>query len=208
MNLYLKTLILILIIRPDILYSQDEKSPTVEFLNKRGYFFSDTTETGKISTVQKRWPDTLYYLTLYKASILGSPTFPMTFSKIERNDDKFQVSPAISGGIGYAFFFGDFIFTQIDKIQVNQTVSFGPLFEIGLQNDLNLEKLASLIAGGFAGVGPFVLTFGYDFLSTSFSLGIGQKIDFYTLNQNFLKPIGRIQEVRKHKSVAIPITNE
>jgi hypothetical protein len=192
----------------ELVYSQDEKSPTVKFLNNRGYYFSDTTKTGKISISHRRWPDTLYYNTIYKASILGSPTFPFSFSKIERKDGKFQVSPTISGGIGYTLFWGDFIFNETDKITIDQIASIGLLAEAGLQNNLSLEKLASLVAGGFVGVGPFILTFGYDFLSNSFSLGFGQNIDFYTLSQNFLNPMGKIREARTHKSKAIPIINE
>src|SRR5205823_1153244 len=88
---------------------QQEESPTVHFLKKRGYAFQhayiDTVNGG----VQK-WPDTLYYNTVYHPRLMGSPTIPISFSKIEVVNGQYEVSPTISIGYGYEWFWGDFIF--------------------------------------------------------------------------------------------------
>src|SRR5688500_17709349 len=76
----------------------EEKSPTARYLLTRGYIFPDSVvaDSQKI----KRWPDTLYYNTTYVAKLLGSPTIPVSFSRIEYVDGKYQVSPTISLGLG------------------------------------------------------------------------------------------------------------
>src|ERR1041385_8371035 len=78
-----------------------EKSPTAEFLLKRGYAFPETTKMVSVPDSLKKWPDTVYYNTPYKAKLLGSPTIPFSFSRIERINGKYQLSPTISIGYGY-----------------------------------------------------------------------------------------------------------
>src|SRR3954468_1201759 len=75
-----------------------EKSPTLKFLNKRGFVFADTVRKNIRVDSLKKWPDTLYYNTVYRAKLLGSPTIPISFSKIERVNGKYEVSPTISIG--------------------------------------------------------------------------------------------------------------
>lgn len=189
-------------------YGSDGKSPTVMFLNKRGYNFPDTSITKNIPDSLKKWPDTVFYNTVYKATLLGSPTIPISFSKIENINGKYQVTPSVSIGLGYTWFFGDFIFNENDKITIDPTFFFGVIGDVGLQNDFSLKKLASIFTGGFVGVGAFSLFAGYDYLSKSPSIGLGGRMDLFTLSQNFLNPIGKVREARKHKSVAVPIGNE
>jgi len=191
-----------------IVFGQEEKSPTVKFLNKRGYKFPDTSVTQSIPDGPKKWPDTVFYNTVYKASLLGSPTIPISFSKIEHINGKYQVTPSVSVGFGYTWFFGDFIFNENDKITIDPSFFFGLIGDIGLQNDFSLNKLASVFTGGFVGIGAFSLFAGYDYLSKSPSIGLGGRIDLYTLSQNFLNPIGKVRPARKHKSVAVQIGNE
>jgi len=186
----------------------DEKSPIVNFLNKRGYTFANRDSVNSISDSLKKWPDTLYYNTVYRATLLGSPTIPISFSKIEQVNGEYQVSPSISLGYGYTWFKGDFIFNENDKITVDPTFFFGVIGDIGLQNNFSLKKLASVFTGGFIGFGAFSLFGGYDFLTSSPSIGLGGRIDLFTISQNYLKPIGKVREARKHKSVATPISNE
>lgn len=206
----MKTLILCLVTLGISLISfgQEEKSPIVNFLNKRGYHFPSTINNENIADSLKKWPDTLYYNTVYKAKLFGSPTIPISFSKIEYVNGKYEVSPTISIGYGYTWFFGDFIFNENDKITVDPTFFFGLITEIGLQNDFSLKKLASILTGGFIGFGAFSLFAGYDYITKSPSIGLGGRIDLYTVKQNYLKPIGKIREVRKHKSVSLPIADE
>ena len=94
----MKTLFLCLLILGSTLISfgQEDKSPIVKFITKRGYQFPTTLNNGNIPDSIKKWPDTLYYNTVYKAKLLGSPTIPISFSKIEYVNGKYEVSPTIS----------------------------------------------------------------------------------------------------------------
>jgi hypothetical protein len=158
---------------------QEEKSPIVDFLTKRGYKFPESSKTKFIPDSTKKWPDTLYYNTVYRAKLLGSPTIPISFSKIEYVGGKYVVSPTISIGYGYTWFTGDFIFNENDKITVDPVFFFGLIGDIGLQNDFSLKKLASIFTGGFIGIGQFSLFAGYDYLSKSATIGLGGRIDLY-----------------------------
>jgi hypothetical protein len=140
--------------------------------------------------------------------VLGSPTIPISFSKIEYVDGGYEVSPSISIGYGYTWFTGDFIFNENDKITIDPKFFFGVIGDLGLQNNFSLKKLASIFAGGFIGFGAFSLFMGYDFISNSPSIGLGGRIDLFTVNQKFMKPIGKVREVRKHKSIAPPVLDE
>jgi hypothetical protein len=186
---------------------EKEKSPTVEFLNKRGYSF----DRSKIATLKggvKKWPDTLYYNTVYRSKLLGSPTIPISFSKIESVKGRYVVSPTLSIGYGYEWFFGDFIFNETDKIMVEPTFFFGVIADVGIQNDFNLTKPASFFTGIFIGFASFNIFAGYDYLSHSSSIGLGGRFDVYTFHQNSLKPFGKVEEKRRHKTGTIPIRNE
>jgi hypothetical protein len=79
---------------------------------------------------------------------------------------------------------------------------------IGLQTNLNLSKPAGLFAGGFIGIQALNIFAGYDFLIGSPILGIGARVDLFTLSQNRLKPFGKVVEKKKHKKHAFPILDE
>ncbi len=183
----------------------DQKSPTAKFLYKRGYTFPGGHKDPKRSL---GWPDTLYYNTTYRSKLLGTPTIPISFSRVEFTDGKYQITPTISIGYGYAWFLGHFIFSENDKIIVDPTFFFGLMAEIGLQNDFNLSKPAGFLTGGFIGTQAFSLFSGYDFVTKSPTIGIGSRIDVYTLSQKSLRPIGRVRELRRRKKIATPIDDE
>ncbi len=191
-----------------IVNAQQEKSPIVQFLNKRGYTFPDQRPVKTASDTMQKWPDTLYYNTVYKPQLLGSATIPISFSRIEMIDGKYEVSPTLSIGYGYTWFTGDFIFNENDKITVDPGFFFGLVADVSLQNDFSFNKLAGFFTGGFIGFGDFSLFGGYDFVSGSAALGLGGRIDLYSVKQNALHPIGRVRELRKHKRIATPIENE
>jgi hypothetical protein len=188
--------------------SLETLSPTVKYLIKRHYTFPDSLEQNQVPDSLQKWPDTVYYNTVYVAKVLGSPSIPLSFSKIELQDGKYQVSPTISIGYGYTWFKGEFIFNETDKITINPKMFFGLAGAIGLDNSLNLDKLTSVFAGGFIGISSFCLFVGYDFVSYSPSINIGGRIDLFTIKQDFLKPIGKVRELRKHKRAAIPVIYE
>jgi hypothetical protein len=183
----------------------DQKSPTGLFLAKRGYKFPDgkrdRTETSK-------WPDTLYYNTTYKTKLLGSPTIPITFGRIEYIEGKYQATPTFSIGYGYTWFLGRFIFSENDRIIVEPTIFFGLVADIGVQSDFNIFQPAGLFTGGFVGTQTISFFFGYDYITHSPTIGIGSRIDVYTFSQKSLKPIGKVRELRKHKRKAMAIMDE
>ncbi len=187
----------------------EEKGPISQFLEKRGYEFPDSTKNKFAPDTSEKWPDTLYYNTPYHARLLGSPTIPISFSRIEYRDGAYQVTPTLSIGYGYAWFTGEFIFNENDKITVDPRFFFGLVFDLGVQSDFNLlQRPAGVFAGGFVGFGNFSLFFGYDFIPQAPSIGLGGRVDLYTIKQKFLKPIGKVQEVRRHKKVAPMISDE
>jgi hypothetical protein len=188
--------------------AQQEKSPIVQFLLKRGYTFPDSIRQSHLPDSLKKWPDTVYYNTTYRSRLLGTPTLPFSFSRLELVDGKYQLSPTISIGYGYAWFLGKFIFNENDKITVDPTFFFGLIGDVALQNDFTFKKLAGIFAGGFIGFGSFSLFGGYDFLASSPSFGIGSRIDIYTIYPKSLKPIGRVKPIRKHKRSSPRIENE
>jgi len=202
------SILFLLILISSFVNGQDEKSPITKYLIKRGYEFPESGRQKLIPDSLKQWPDTLFYNTLYKAKLLASPTIPISFSKIVSVNGEYEVTPTISIGYGYTWFFGDFIFNENDKITVDPGFFFGAIASVGVQNNFDLRKPAGFFTGGFIGFGPFSLFFGYDFISQSASIGLGGRIDLYTISQNFLKPIGKVREKQKHRKIAPIIENE
>ena len=188
--------------------SLDFKSPTVKFLIKRGYVFRTKAQAKNIPDSLKKWPDVMYYNTIYKAKRMGSPTIPFSFTKIEYVNGEVEVSPTISIGYGYTWFTGDFMFTDYDKIIVNPKFFYGLIGNIGIQSNFSLKNLANIFMGGFIGIGSYSLFAGYDFIAHSPSIGLGARIDLYTIKQDFLKPFGKVHVLRRPKSFAIKIHYE
>jgi hypothetical protein len=189
----------------------EEKSPTGKFLRKRGYTFPGEAKSHKKRS--DRWPDTLYYNTRYRARFLGSPTIPISFTRAEFKNSQYQLSPDISLGYGYTWFFGYFTFSEDDKVIVNPTLFIGLIADIGIQNKLgnysfNLTKPAGFFTGGFVGSQAFSLFAGFDWVAKSLTAGIGSRIDVYTLSQKALRPIGKVKSMRRHKKFAIPISDD
>jgi len=183
----------------------DQKSPTGLFLAKRGYKFPGIKRDSKDSI---QWPDTLYYNTTYKTKLLGSPTIPITFGRIEYIEGKYQATPTFSVGYGYTWFFGRFIFSENDRLIVEPTIFFGLVADIGVQSDFNIFKPAGIFTGAFIGTQTISFFFGYDYVTHSPTVGIGSRIDVYTFSQKSLRPIGNVRELRKHKKRALPIMDE
>jgi hypothetical protein len=203
----MKLFLAIFILISSIAIGQDTISPIVKFLSDRNYVFPNSP-TKKYSTSSTKWPDTLYYNTSYKAKLLGSVTIPISFSSIELAKGNYVVSPTVDLGLGYTWFYGDFIFEESDRILVNPTFFFGLLADAGLANYFSFNKFTSFFAGGFIGVGAFTLFGGYDFINNSPTIGLGGRIDLFTISSKFLNVHGKVYEARKHKKIAQPITLE
>ena len=184
------------------------RNPNTKFLTKRGYNFPDSGKKNCQPGKPGQWPDTVFYNTMYKARLMGSLTIPITFSSIRISDGGAIVSPNVSLGMGYTWFYGDFIFNENDKMTVEPTFFFGVLGDAGIENNFSLNKLAGLFAGGFVGFGAFTLFAGYDVINRYPLVGLGGRVDFFTISQKYLHVFGKIREVRKHKSIAQPITGE
>src|ERR1035437_8622073 len=92
------SIIIIILCTISISYAQQDKSPLFKFLHKRGYRFSDENK----SESSDQWHDTLYYNTIYKASLLGSPTIPFSFSSVAFDrKGNYSLNSAIKLGYGY-----------------------------------------------------------------------------------------------------------
>lgn len=202
----MKKLLFISIFISSIAIGQDTVSPIVTFLKARQYIFPDSLRGRKIPDSIKKWPDTLYYNTAYKAKFLGSVTIPISFSSIELAKGNYVVSPTVGLGVGYTWFFGDFIFNEDDKITVDPTFFFGLLADAGLANYFSFTKFTSFFTGGFIGVGAFTLFGGYDLVNNSPTIGLGGRIDLFTISQRYLNIHGKVREVRKRKRIAPRIT--
>jgi hypothetical protein len=187
---------------------QDLRSPNSKFLTKRGYTFPDSANKNTQAFGDRQWPDTLYYSTMYKSRLLGSLTIPITFNSLHLSNGEGIVSPNVSLGLGYTWFYGDFIFNEDDKMTVDPTFFFGLLADAGIGTSTSFSKIGGFLAGGFIGVGAFTLFAGYDVLNRYLVVGLGARVDFFTFSQKYLHVFGRVREVRKHKSIAKPITGE
>jgi len=92
---------------------------------------------------------------------------------------------------------------------VEPSIFFGLIADIGLQSDFNLRRgPAGYFAGGFIGTQAFSLFAGYEFKTNSPTIGLGSRIDLYTLSQKSLRPIGKVRVLRRHKTIATPIADE
>jgi hypothetical protein len=205
---YFISLLLFSIFLNTIVVGQDTRNPNTKFLTKRGYNFPDSGNKNTVVGKRNQWPDTVFYNTTYKPRLMGSLTIPITFTSIQLENESAIVSPNISLGMGYTWFYGDFIFNEDDKMTIEPTFFFGVLGDAGIENNFSLKKLAGFFAGGFVGFGAFTLFVGYDIINRYPLAGIGGRVDFYTISQKFLHVFGKVREVRKHKSIALPITGE
>lgn len=181
-------------------------SPIVNFLIKRKYQFPDSVKKGIVVDSFPQWPDTIYYNTMYTAARLGCATIPISFSNIELARGNAEVSPTVGVGFGYSWFHGKFLFNENDKITIDPTFFYGFIANAGLENNLSFNQLASFTMGAFIGVVNFTLFGGYDFINRSPTIGLGGRIDFYTISQKYLNVYGRVREVRKRKKIALPVT--
>jgi hypothetical protein len=205
---HLLSLLLFFILLSTIVVGQDTRNPNTKFLTKRGYNFPDSGRKNSLPGKKSQWPDTVFYNTMYKPRLMGSLTIPITFTSIQLENESAIVSPNISLGMGYTWFYGDFIFNEYDKMTIEPTFFFGVLGDAGIENNFSLNKLAGFFAGGFVGFGAFTLFVGYDIINKYPLAGIGGRVDFFTISQKFLHVFGKVKEVRKHKSIALPITGE
>jgi hypothetical protein len=210
----MKTLLFVfLIFTATIAVGQEDYGPITNFLLRKGYTFPDSAKKNNNTTNSQQWPDTLYYNTIYTSKLLGSITFPFAFTSIEKvtvttnnnTSSSYEPVSTVSLGVGYTWFWGDFIFYEDDKITVEPKAFFG-IYEGTTGSAFN--KLAGLYTGGFIGVGSFSLFFGYDAINKNASIGVGGRFDLYTVSQKHLHILGKVHEVRKHKKIAPMISPE
>jgi hypothetical protein len=147
---------------------------------------------------------------------LGSLTFPFAFTSIEKvvvtnstnntTSSNYEPVSTISLGVGYTWFWGDFVFDkEDDKITVEPKAFFG-IYEGSTGSAFN--KLAGLYTGGFIGVGSFSVFFGYDAINKNPSIGVGGRFDLYSVSQKHLHILGKIHKASKHKKIEPIISPE
>jgi hypothetical protein len=196
-------ILIISIISISTINAQQDKTPLFRFLHKRGYRFNDSIPSAQCG----KWCDTLYYNTIYRATLLGSPTIPFSFSNITFDQQgNYALNTALKFGYGYSWFLGDFTFNEADQITIRQTIAFGFAGDFGLQNSfLTAKSTTSFVAGAFIGLQTFSLFFGYDFIEKSSVFGLVTRLDLYTIFPALLKPFGKVRELSGHRKEAIRI---
>jgi hypothetical protein len=148
---------------------------------------------------------------------MRSATIPYALSKFEYADGKYQVEPVLSVGYGYTWFKGTFVFDEDDNVIISPGLYWGALVNAGIQSNFNVSKLSinpnsiynslgSFFAGGFIGFSSLSIYLGYDFISHGPTVGLGGRVDLYTINNKYLKFLGKVRSVRKHKKIVPPIS--
>ncbi len=189
-----------------VLYSQEKESSVIRFLKKRGYVSPQQILSNRALKPNPNWPDIVFYDTPYTCSLLGSPTLPLTFSRIEFKGADYKLGTTMSLGYGYTWFVGDFRLERNGKILVDPQFFFGVAADIGLKNDFNSDKVtAGATLGCFAGIKSFSVFGGYDILAKSWTVGIGTRIDIFTLSQESVIPFGKVSSLSEIESDAIPV---
>jgi hypothetical protein len=198
------SILILVVLSTTAMNAQEKQSNISKFLNRQNLNQQKALGTDVDSSAQ--WPATLYYNTKYTASLLGSSTIPITFSRLEFKDGDYKLGSSLSLGYGYTWFLGDFVFNESDMIIIDPQFFFGLAADIGLKNDFNSGKVTgSFVTGGFVGFKSISLFGGYDFLAKSWTMGLGARIDLYTISQISFKPYGKVKTVRTPKPGAIPI---
>jgi hypothetical protein len=185
--------------------AQQDKTPLFKFLHKRGYRFLNTNPSKSCD----KWCDTLFYNTIYRATLLGSPTIPFSFSSVAFDKKgNYSLNSAIKLGYGYTWFFGDFTFNESDQITIRQAFAFGLEGDFDLQNSfLSGKGTTSFVAGGFIGLQTFSLFLGYDLIQKTSVFGLVTRMDLYTIFPSMLKPFGKVRELSGHRKEAVIVKN-
>jgi hypothetical protein len=142
------------------------------------------------------WPDTIYYNTKYKGGLLGAPTIPISFGRVEVKDGKYFIGSALQLGFGYTWFMGDFSIMEDDQIKISSDLFFGLAANIGLTAAAidNNNISGSFMIGGFAGFKSISMMMGYDFITRSETFGLGTRIDLYKIGNNSFRAFGMVRE--------------
>ncbi|MCX6257423.1 MAG: hypothetical protein NTW49_05945 [Bacteroidia bacterium] len=203
-------LLVLSVIVTTLIFGQDQKSPNYKFLIKRGYVFPGTLKQSQVISQETQWPDSLFYNTVYSATLLGSPTIPISFDRIEFKNGDYSIGSSLSLGYGYTWFLGDLTFNENGKMTIDPSFFFGFFAaDIGLKSKFFTSIVTeSIVTGVFVGFKAFSLFGGYDYFGKSVTLGLGARIDLYSISTGKLKPFGKVFEVRKHRKDAKPLTEE
>jgi hypothetical protein len=188
--------------------SQENQTASEKFLSRYYSISTDTTRELKYFSAIKsandpKWPSTMYYNTEYTAGLFGTPTIPITFNRLQIKDGKAQLGTSISMGVGYTWFFGDFTFLEDGSIKVDHQFLLGIAGDFSIQgspNEAEIKTGATL--GGFLGFKQISLFAGYDFVNKSYPVGIGARLDFFSLSSDKFYPYGTIRPVREPRTDA------
>ncbi|NPV01493.1 MAG: hypothetical protein HPY53_08945 [Brevinematales bacterium] len=195
--------------------ANSKKSEIQEFFEHENPEYNKThIESLTIGTnaQETKWPKVLYYNTPYCGGLLGTPTIPISFSRLVYSPDtkELYLEPSFSIGVGYTFFTGEFYFTEDNKININPYFLFGFSLDIGARNE-SAEKATvfSVTPGAFIGFSSFSLYVGCELMSRQWVLGIGFRLDFFSLDNSRFHVYGdKVIPVYGYPNNAKPINTE
>jgi hypothetical protein len=142
----------------------------------------------------------MYYNTAYTSPIMGTPSIPVTFNRIDYKDGRASQGATLSLGLGYTLFFGSFTIEEDGSFKVDPQILFG----VAATGDLKPADpqgggtQSGFTVGFFAGI-KFIQAFiGHDFVNNATVVGLGSRIDAFNLTQAALWPYGSVQELYPH----------
>ncbi len=114
--------------------------------------------------------------------ILGTPTIPLTFSRVEKIQGEYRIGAALELGLGYSVVQGKALYNADGTISVDPELLAGLAVNVGARNgDTKLDSSLSL--SGIIGFSRVALTTGYDLLNKSWFFGLCTKVDTFSFTK-------------------------
>jgi len=121
-----------------------------------------------------------------KATIfLLTPSLPINFSRIEKDNGTWQVAGSVTAGLAYCLLIGQGTTMSNGSTEVIPYISIGPYVDAGgLQNLLNKGVLGSVSIGGTLALYKYVgILVAYDVVNKVPLFGLGASISIFSFTQ-------------------------
>lgn len=113
---------------------------------------------------------------------LLTPTLPVTFSRLVKQDGEWSVGANITIGGSYVFMLGKGTGLSDGSISINPAFFIGITGNIGVVQDFKKNGIeSSFMLGGVVGFSKVSALIGYDLLLDTPIIGIGTQIDLLTI---------------------------
>jgi hypothetical protein len=122
-----------------------------------------------------------------KRTSVWTSTLPVTFSRVEREDDEWRIGANMSVGGSYVFMTGRGTPQPDGSIRLDPEFMIGPVANLGLTPGDSGKLDGSLMVGLTVGFSTFAVLGGYDLLLTRPVIGVGIQIQSLTFTQGFTR---------------------